>query len=637
MSKVDVFNCVRSAIPFPTGNETTTGVSQNENSVSKNYKSGVATQFSVEIRPDNSHTYATATHNKNSVFFDGCSQAKGVENRLTSNIEKTAESFLSQSDLQRKISEKFETQLESLSKCCSALNAKVSDEVNRFDELSAEKKFILGSAIAKINDLVCRLSNDSVGGIDKLNANTFKDSTKYLIEVAQRYEDAEIMENSEDRSVRKEGERLKKAIEKEAFITKGVAEENLNALKKNLELLKNFSQFPAPGRGNVEKMLNFIQQCALSAWVFNDVAECLNNDRAKIITEEQLEDMGILSEKNKEMKALNKKARETMMFKEFKINDLIKDAKLAIDGSFNGGKVRNFLEEWGEEKIGFRGRHGVDKNDERVSSKPIGNTKNEVGTFQNGSLFEKFIRDQNFEGAIVIRGSVVPGETANLKTVPDKMLEDLKGILHTKEGQKIAELLKKEGLIEATVTSIGGVFRLSDLEAKPSFASFINDAGLPTYCSVSGTTGEIVSVLHCTLKDKDRKSPLTPVFDNLLKIADGIWPDPPFNFSTYFAPIATFMEVGHFHTTGEVLGGFLSVAVADRNVKNEAEIRLHGGDEAKIKQEIERKKEDASEFRFKNLLNYFNCHQELFLAPVGEEPAQVWTTVPRKRDAGIGF
>ena len=37
MSKVDVFNCVRSAIPFPTGNETTTGVSQNENSVFKNY------------------------------------------------------------------------------------------------------------------------------------------------------------------------------------------------------------------------------------------------------------------------------------------------------------------------------------------------------------------------------------------------------------------------------------------------------------------------------------------------------------------------------------------------------------------------------------------------------------------------
>jgi hypothetical protein len=69
MSKVDVFNCVRSAIPFPTGNETTTGVSQNENSVFKNYKSGVATQLSVEIRPDNSHTYATATHNKNSVFF----------------------------------------------------------------------------------------------------------------------------------------------------------------------------------------------------------------------------------------------------------------------------------------------------------------------------------------------------------------------------------------------------------------------------------------------------------------------------------------------------------------------------------------------------------------------------------------
>jgi len=47
MSKVDVFNCVRSAIPFPTGNETTTGVSQNENSVFKNYKSGVVVQNEI--------------------------------------------------------------------------------------------------------------------------------------------------------------------------------------------------------------------------------------------------------------------------------------------------------------------------------------------------------------------------------------------------------------------------------------------------------------------------------------------------------------------------------------------------------------------------------------------------------------
>ena len=233
---------------------------------------------------------------------------------------------------------------------------------------------------------------------------------------------------------------------------------------------------------------------------------------------------------------------------------------------------------------------------------------------QSGSLFKdkEFAKDKYLTAAI--EGSVVPDETANLKTVPDAMLEELKGILNTTGGQKIKNLLKEKGLIK----DVGGV-----LQAKPSFASFINDAGLPTYCSVSGTTGEIVSVLHCTLKDRDGNSPLAKVFDNLLKITEGKWPNPPFNFSTYFAPIATFMEVGHFHTTGEVLGGFLSVAVADRNVNSEVGIRLSGGDEEKIKQT----KEEASEFRFKNLLNYFNCHQELFLAPVGEEPAQVWTTV----------
>ena len=75
------------------------------------------------------------------------------------------------------------------------------------------------------------------------------------------------------------------------------------------------------------------------------------------------------------------------------------------------------------------------------------------------------------------------------------------------------------------------------------------------------------------------------MFDNLLKIAGGNQPEPPdFDFSTYFAPVATFMEVGHFYTTGEVLGGFLSVAVADSNVNSEVGIRLSGGDEEKIKQ-----------------------------------------------------
>lgn len=124
---------------------------------------------------------------------------------------------------------------------------------------------------------------------------------------------------------------------KKALLTKDVAKENLNALKENMDLLKRFSKFPSAGRDNIEKMLNFIQQCAQSAWMFNDVAKSLKNAG---FSEKDVVEMGILRENNKEMKELNEKARDMSMFKEFQINDLIKDAKLTKNGLFNGGKVK---------------------------------------------------------------------------------------------------------------------------------------------------------------------------------------------------------------------------------------------------------------------------------------------------------
>lgn len=163
-------------------------------------------------------------------------------------------------------------------------------------------------------------------------------------------------------------------------------------------------------------MLNFIQQCALNAWVFNDISKSLKTIG---YSEESLENLGILSDENQKMKKLNDAARDTTMFKEFQIKELIKDAKLTEFGSVDKN-VEDFLNKWGEEKIGFRGRHGVDKNDKRVSSKPIGNAKKEGEGLQNGSLFKdkEFTKDENLTAAI--NGSIVPDETANLKTVPDK-------------------------------------------------------------------------------------------------------------------------------------------------------------------------------------------------------------------------
>jgi len=168
-----------------------------------------------------------------------------------------------------------------------------------------------------------------------------------------------------------------------------------------MDLWKRFSKFPSAGRDNIEKMLNFIQQCA---WMFNDVAKSLKNAG---FSEKDVVEMGILSEKNKEMKELNEKARDMKMFKEFQINDLIKDAKLTKNGSFNGGKVKKFPEKWGSEKIGFQGWHGV-KNDERVSSKPIGKIKEGKDVLQNGLLFKEFEINGRFTSDI--KGSVVPDE-----------------------------------------------------------------------------------------------------------------------------------------------------------------------------------------------------------------------------------
>ena len=267
MSRVDI-NTVHGEVVLSTGNATTTRVNQNENLGFKNLESRVVAQLG--IRPNNSYTYTT-TQNKNSVFFDGYSQAKGIQDRLTSNIEKTAGNFLDQQDLKGNISSGFKTQLESLSKCYKQLQVRVGG----FSKLSQKERFNLGSALAEINGLLYRLNNDSVGGINKLDENKFQESTMWLIGKKALYKKAQADAKSDDPSVRESGKRLMKFFEEEALPTEEVAKKNLDALGENLRLLEEFSKSPPENRSDVEKMLNFIQQCALSAWVFNDVAKVL--------------------------------------------------------------------------------------------------------------------------------------------------------------------------------------------------------------------------------------------------------------------------------------------------------------------------------------------------------------------------
>ncbi len=534
-----------------------------------------------------SQVSGVVSENANTAVFNSSQSAKNVQKRLTENLKTTSENFLDQGNLQEKISSKFKTQIESLKKGVNLLK-------NKFEEkdLSNEQKAKVGHAIAEIADIISRFNNDGVGGINKMWKNSFQFPKKILDADKNDYEGAKDSLKGSDLKAQQEAVETIKILEQKSCSNEGLVKSNLKVLDNNLKCLDEFLKSPVLDRSGVEVMLNFLQQCALNAWVFNDIAEELEKAG---ITKENLGKIGILSPENKEMLILNQAARGTTMFQEVKVNKLLgEDGARLLESDKNldskkAGQVESFLIKWGDTKIGLRGRHGTDK-ELRVSAQPIGNTGVKENTKQDGLAFVKYGNIPHIKGAL--RGSFVPLETANLKTVPSEMLKDLEGILDTDTGKKIVELLQNEKLIEAEEDNSGA---FPKLKAKPSFASFINDAGLPTYCSVSGTTGEIVSVLHCTLKGRGSRSLLSQVFDNLLKIAEGKETDPlNFNFSTYFAPVATFMEVGHFHTTGEVLGGFYSVAVAERKVNGNEKI-------------------DADESGFRKLLAYFNNHQRDFL------------------------
>ena len=73
---------------------------------------------------------------------------------------------MKQPELENRIGEKFKAQLKSLENCYIHLLI----DAENFNNLEEDKKIDLGGAIAKINGLVCRLNNKSVGGINKSQA-----------------------------------------------------------------------------------------------------------------------------------------------------------------------------------------------------------------------------------------------------------------------------------------------------------------------------------------------------------------------------------------------------------------------------------------------------------------------------------
>ena len=214
------------------------GMAENKETTFANFKpNGESNVLGIK---QNANDCKVSSANTQTVYIDERSQARKVQNRLTSNIGDTASDFLKQPMLKEKISAKFETQLESLSKCYKSLDKRINDIGFRFINLSVKGRFTLGSAIAKINNLLCHLNNDSVGGIDKLSTNKFKKSTMCLIGKEAVYDQAEEDLESKDPATRASANNTIKTLEGDGLIDKDVAKKNLNALRDNLQLYKNF-------------------------------------------------------------------------------------------------------------------------------------------------------------------------------------------------------------------------------------------------------------------------------------------------------------------------------------------------------------------------------------------------------------
>lgn len=291
-----------------------------------------------------------------------------------------------------------------------------------------------------------------------------------------------------------------------------------------------------------ERMLNLSQQISLGAWIFNDIIDGFGKENKGCFKE--------LEEKLKDIKALNTKARNTPMFSEIKLDGKNWDAfvnEVSTEDAEKLTKLKNY-------KLGLRGRSSYGQKTFKVETQPLYNLKADYD--QDGKEKNEGI----IKGDIpALKGGFAPKPTARHDALPKELITVLTNNKNKPGCQTIIdELVDKGVLIKKEVDG-----KLVSLESAPSFAAIIDDVGFPTYCSVSGTTGELVSTLVYMLDDPAKKE-LDDTLDALLNLAEGAKFEAvnKKDFSTFFAPIATFMEVGHFHTTAEVLGGFYSVAVA---------------------------------------------------------------------------
>lgn len=552
-------------------------------------------------------------------------KATKVSCMLAGGISQVAEGFVGDSEVCESITKHFIQQIEGLEMSLRRMD---------IQETYGDGKNSVALGLTKLNEILGHYDFKGLGGFDRIGTSSiFEDvcdeSPLGLLQMKEKAEKFDAKAKADlDKLKLKEttGEELtpedkarKETLEEweTASIKYQDTEEDviksieLSKLKEQvvgrLETLKDLAKTPASNP--VERMMNVLQQVSLGAWIFNDIVPPFGEDMKTNPLASLVQKGTFLGD----VSALNKMARKTPMFTEASFYE----DEASGEVCFLGKKVKDLFsfphdegvgdKKWEYavklvtliKKCGLRGRPKIGAKNGGTHPLVVPEIALWNGTEDKSNALLK-TGDKLPETAIVT--DFVPKVTARGDALPEEVIDFINE--YKEYCGNFIELLQENGLLEGT--EIGGFI------SAPSYAKFIDDAGFPTYCSVSGTTGELVCSLYC---NNDTKPEIEKTLNGIRELAKNPDDIEEKNFSQFFAPIATFMEVGHFHTTAEVLGGFYSIAFA--LTEQEAKEK---GEQPPFGEGAQRRY--AMQNGFENLLIALRDHPECFLGslPAVEAP-----------------
>ena len=499
--------------------------------------------------------------------------------------------------LTENISSQFGKEIEKLREIVDSLGNQLSNEEN------TNKRIAIYDALKEINGFITRYQNAGLGGFDKVKASEiqkterlFENLPKALQDKTEGYKNAkQNLENAERETSKSEEKinQLQKQIKDyetqyENIIKKGNISEISRVqeiVAKNLEMLtaliqdNNSVKLGMSGNG-IEQMFNILQGNAMSGWIINDIVPKLEEVDQRLAN--QLKPEGE-DEILNQIQTLNNATRDLPMFSEIKLDSLLKNDDVKASTT-----VRDLIEFYETNKIniGIRGRS---KQMPEPKSVRIPLEKNLQGDLANDPGLKNLFS---------------PHPTCSRDAIPEDFLNKLNGLkdnsaeAEKKAAQAVLRYLKEQGVVKE---------ENGNYESIQSFGGIIDDAGLPTYCSVSGTTTELLACLYYKA-DEDTQTHMKAAFEFLLNVARGEGKNVtiPNGFVKIFTLIALFMEAGQFHTSAEVLGGMYGTAVAWANLQAE---------------NSEPKDVQSMMNGFKNILNFYKEHMKEFWGQVA--PAQI--------------